>query len=173
MKKKITILFIIFTISLGISVYTMPDLDSHGRWHDRSITDIRSLSAMIDLYRNDFNQLPSQNIGFESLVNNEKNIKYLKKLPIDRWGTKYIYKVSNNIFKIYSAGPDKIDNNGMKDDVILGNKSYDCETYHDCLTAKDYISNTFEVIALVSLFLLLLSFLYISIVFLFKNKERK
>ena len=171
MKIYITILLLTFSVSLGISVFTIPNLDSHGRWYGRSTADIRSLSSIIEKYKNDFDQIPSQDIAFERLVKNEKNIKYLKKLPRDYWGSQYIYKVNNNQFQIYSAGPDKVDDNGMRDDVILGKKNYDCEIYHDCLSIKDYISIIFVYIALASMILFILSLLYVFSIFIRKNKE--
>jgi len=56
---------------------------------------------------------------------------FMVRLPNDRWGNHYIYRQteSQDGFVVYSPGIDAIDQNGEGDDVINGEKKYDCDVY--------------------------------------------
>ena len=78
-------------------------------------TDIRSLAAALDVYRLDNFQYPSSEQGLEALVRRPAGFPeppnynpdgYIKKLPSDPWGSKYVYERRDTNFSLYSLGAD-------------------------------------------------------------------
>ena len=78
-------------------------------------TDLRSLSAALDVYRLDNFQYPSSEQGLEALVTKPSGFPepknwnpegYIKKLPSDPWGSPYIYERTDTNFALHSLGAD-------------------------------------------------------------------
>lgn len=78
-------------------------------------TDIRMLSSALDVYRLDNFQYPSSEQGLEALVQRPSGFPeppnwnpdgYIKKLPSDPWGSKYIYERRDTNYSLYSLGAD-------------------------------------------------------------------
>ena len=79
-------------------------------------TDIRTLSAALDVYRLDNFNYPSSEQGLEALVTRPAGFPepknwnpdgYIKKLPTDRpWGSPYIYERFDSQVSLYSLGAD-------------------------------------------------------------------
>jgi len=78
-------------------------------------TDLRSLSAALDVYRLDNFQYPSSEQGLEALVAKPSGFPepknwnpegYIKKLPSDPWGSPYIYERMDTNFSLHSLGAD-------------------------------------------------------------------
>lgn len=78
-------------------------------------TDLKNLSAALDVYRLDNLQYPSSEQGLEALVSKPsgfpepKNYSpdgYIKKLPTDPWGSPYIYERNDLNFTLFSLGAD-------------------------------------------------------------------
>jgi general secretion pathway protein G len=78
-------------------------------------TDIRTLSAALDVYRLDNFNYPSSEQSLEALVTRPAGFPepknwnpdgYIKKLPTDPWGSPYIYERFDSQVNLYSLGAD-------------------------------------------------------------------
>ena len=78
-------------------------------------TDIRTISAALDVYRLDNFNYPSSEQGLEALVakpagfpepKNWNPDGSVKKLPTDPWGSPYIYERFDSQVNLYSLGAD-------------------------------------------------------------------
>jgi len=96
-----------------------------------AITQMKSLSNALDLYRLDCGVPPATEQGLNALIEKPSGGEvcdrwreggYLRerKIPKDPWGSNYVYKYDGTDFTIYSPGPNKIDEGGTGDDVVLG-----------------------------------------------------
>ena len=68
--------------------------------------DFEAIESALALYKLDNGKYPTQELGFDHLVNGDNASKYLSKIPQDPWGSNYIYKIDNNNIEIISLGPD-------------------------------------------------------------------
>ncbi|MEQ8693316.1 MAG: type II secretion system major pseudopilin GspG [Pseudomonadales bacterium] len=78
--------------------------------------DLRALANALDVYRLDNFQYPSSEQGLEALVEKPSGFPepkawnpdgYIKKLPTDPWGSKYVYeRYDASEFALYSLGAD-------------------------------------------------------------------
>jgi hypothetical protein len=80
--------------------------------------------AALDRYRKEKGTFPTEEQGLRPLVG-----EYFRELPVDPWGSNYIYRLNGAQFVLYSPGLNKIDEGGAGDDIILGPKKYRCEEY--------------------------------------------
>jgi general secretion pathway protein G len=75
-------------------------------------TDIMSLKIALDAFQIDFGRYPTTAEGLNVLVNPPNGSHaYIDKVPIDPWGTPYIYRVpgkNGQDFDLFSCGPDGI-----------------------------------------------------------------
>jgi general secretion pathway protein G len=79
----------------------------------KAITDVKSLSDALEMYKLDIGNYPSNDQGLNALVvntdNNPKWAKpYIAGLPNDPWTHPYIYKFpgDHSEVDVFSAGPD-------------------------------------------------------------------
>jgi general secretion pathway protein G len=80
-------------------------------------TDLRTISTQLDLYKLDNGTYPTTDQGLEALVTkpsghpeprNWKKGGYLKKVPVDPWGSSYVYisPGTHGSFDLFSLGAD-------------------------------------------------------------------
>lgn len=78
-------------------------------------SDLRSIANALDMYRLDNFNYPSSDQGLEALVSKPsgfpepKNYNpdgYIKKIPIDPWGSPYVYERTEGGFNLLSLGAD-------------------------------------------------------------------
>ncbi len=78
--------------------------------------DIQSIGNQLELYRLDNGVYPSSDQGLEALVSQPSGFPepkkwnpdgYLKKIPEDPWGEKYLYFSEDRSMEVYSFGADK------------------------------------------------------------------
>ena len=79
--------------------------------------DFEAIESALALYKLDNGKYPTQELGFDHLVNGENGSKYLSKIPQDPWGSNYIYKIDNNNIEIISLGPDGLLEGPDEDDI--------------------------------------------------------
>ena len=79
--------------------------------------DFEAIESALALYKLDHGNYPSQEQGFDQLVNDDNGSRYLAKIPQDPWGNSYIYKFSENKIEIISSGPNGL-LKGLEDDDI-------------------------------------------------------
>ena len=79
--------------------------------------DFEAIESALALYKLDNGKYPTQELGFDHLINGDNGSKYLSKIPQDPWGENYIYKVDNNVVEIISLGPDGLLDGPEDDDV--------------------------------------------------------
>jgi general secretion pathway protein G len=81
-------------------------------------SDLRSLSNALDMYRLDNFNYPSTDQGLEALVTKPsgfpepKNYNpdgYVKSIPIDPWGTPYVYERTEEGYNLLSFGADGVE----------------------------------------------------------------
>jgi len=91
----------------------------------KTLIDLRSITAGLELYKNDNGKYPENEVGINALiVKVGNNQPYMNKLPSDGWGKPYIYKYPSSLnkehdFDLYSSGENKVDDGGTNDDVYL------------------------------------------------------
>ena len=77
--------------------------------------DLRSIGATLDMYRLDNAHYPSTTQGLAALVDKPEGYPeprnynpegYAKKLPMDPWGSPYVYATNERGFELYSLGAD-------------------------------------------------------------------
>ena len=79
--------------------------------------DFEAIESALALYKLDNGKYPTQELGFDRLVNGDNGSKYLSKIPQDPWGSNYIYKIDNNNIEIISLGPDGLPKGPDEDDI--------------------------------------------------------
>lgn len=79
--------------------------------------DFEAIESALALYKLDNGKYPTQELGFDHLVNGDDGSKYLSKIPQDPWGSNYIYKIDNNNIEIISLGPDGLLEGPDEDDI--------------------------------------------------------
>ena len=94
-------------------------------------TDLRTLSAALDIYRLDNFHYPSSDQGLEALVQAPSGFPeakgwnpdgYIKKLPEDPWGMPYIYENIDGRINLISLGADREEGGeGTNADISLDN----------------------------------------------------
>jgi general secretion pathway protein G len=173
--RKILLSFGLFVASFNFALMSMPYIDRHGYWKYQTITDISMTTKVVELFATENGRIPTQNEGLNALLEKPKddvlhwNGPYIDDMPRDYWGTPYIYKVldlKNKKFVIYSAGPNRKDDEQGFDDVIWAEKKYQCELYADCKTTKDYIyilARALTIITFLAFVWQLLYFLFLKI----------
>ena len=81
-------------------------------------TTVRGLEQNLEMYQLDVGHFPTkQEGGLQALMQAPPNAKrwkgpYIKKLDVDPWGNAYEYEPNGNSVKIWSWGPDSVDNSG-------------------------------------------------------------
>ena len=79
--------------------------------------DFEAIESALALYKLDNGKYPTQELGFDHLINGDNGSKYLSKIPEDPWGSNYIYKMENNVVEIISIGPDGLLDGPEDDDI--------------------------------------------------------
>lgn len=79
--------------------------------------DFEAIESALALYKLDNGKYPTQELGFDHLINGENGSKYLSKIPEDPWGSNYLYKMENNVVEIISIGPDGLLDGPEDDDI--------------------------------------------------------
>ena len=79
--------------------------------------DFEAIESALALYKLDNGKYPTQELGFDHLINGDSGSKYLSKIPEDPWGSNYIYKMENNVVEIISIGPDGLLDGPEDDDI--------------------------------------------------------
>ncbi|MET0065195.1 MAG: type II secretion system major pseudopilin GspG [Candidatus Thiodiazotropha sp.] len=113
---EVMVVVVILSILAAIVVPKIMDRPEQARV-TKAKSDIRALEAALNLYRLDNMLYPTTDQGLEALVNkpndspeprNWKEGGYLDRLPMDPWGSTYMYlnPGSHGSIDIYSAGLD-------------------------------------------------------------------
>ena len=80
--------------------------------------DLRAVANALDMYHLDNHQYPTTDQGLEALVSkpagfpepkNYNSDGYLKKAPVDPWGTPLVYLSTGNKFELRSLGADGVE----------------------------------------------------------------
>lgn len=79
--------------------------------------DFEAIESALALYKLDNGKYPTQELGFDHLINGDNGSKYLSKIPEDPWGSNYIYKMENNVVELISIGPDGLLDGPEDDDI--------------------------------------------------------
>ncbi len=104
-------------------------LHGPGQVIPRTQADIRLLKDVVMFYRLDHHEYPGA-------LNDLVDAEIIHDLHPDRWGSDYVYRVEPDgaDFVIYSSGPNRIDEFGAGDDVVLIGKEYGCPVHYGCPT---------------------------------------
>ena len=111
---EILVVIVILSILGGLAAQTLLSRPDAARVQAAQ-TDLRTLSAALDVYRLDNYRYPSSEQGLEALVQrpsgspeakNWNPSGYLKKLPSDPWGAAYLYENRDGRIELTSLGAD-------------------------------------------------------------------
>ena len=111
---EILVVIVILSILGGLAAQTLLSRPDAARVQAAQ-TDLRTLSAALDVYRLDNYSYPSSDQGLEALVQrpsgspeakNWNPSGYLKKLPSDPWGAAYLYENRDGRIELTSLGAD-------------------------------------------------------------------
>ena len=111
---EILVVIVILSILGGLAAQTLLSRPDAARVQAAQ-TDLRTLSAALDVYRLDNYRYPSSDQGLEALVQrpsgspeakNWNPSGYLKKLPSDPWGAAYLYENRDGRIELTSLGAD-------------------------------------------------------------------
>ena len=111
---EILVVIVILSILGGLAAQTLLSRPDAARVQAAQ-TDLRTLSAALDVYRLDNYRYPSSDQGLEALVQrpsgspeakNWNPSGYLKKLPLDPWGAAYLYENGDGRIELTSLGAD-------------------------------------------------------------------
>ena len=114
---EILVVIVILSILGGLAAQTLLSRPDAARVQAAQ-TDLRTLSAALDVYRLDNYRYPSSDQGLNALVERPggspepKNWNpggYLKKLPDDPWGSPYVYENSDGRIELLSLGADGVE----------------------------------------------------------------
>lgn len=169
MKKYYRYCLVLLFVSFIVAQWTMPQL--HGSGYSRAETKWRlaSLSQSLQMFKLDNHRYPSTSEGLAILVSLPQDSQlpgwrqYMREAPKDIWGRPFVCSMDatgNDHFTVHSMGPDGKDEKGGGDDVVLWEKEYPCEPYHECLEeAKDctfYFSAVLFLLSVVALVVLII-----------------
>ena len=118
----------------------------------KAITDIQYIKTAIMLYKFDHHNYPRNITELVNATGKVSGEHYLKKYPVDPWGTIYKYKLGldNKEYSVYSIGKNGTDNMGKLDDV---SSSSACDaTSYRLNTAINYFIIIISIIILGTLF---------------------
>ena len=114
---EILVVIVILSILGGLAAQTLLSRPDAARVQAAQ-TDLRTLSAALDVYRLDNYRYPSSDQGLEALVEEPSGAPevrnwnpsgYLKKLPMDPWGSAYLYENRDGRIELISLGADGVE----------------------------------------------------------------
>lgn len=118
MNKKITVAFLTLCITANLNADGFLDFLTSKNDNAKaklSCINMNMLSSSLQMFRLDNNTYPTTEEGLESLIANPDNKKYtayangayLKQIPLDGWGSAFIYANIDGKVEITSYGADK------------------------------------------------------------------
>jgi general secretion pathway protein G len=124
---EIMIVVTIIAILMGAAIYKLGGNVEYARAQAVS-TDIQSIGTQLRLYESMNGFFPTTEQGLQALVTQpegeprpERWYQLFKELPLDPWHKPYIYRspgiMNPNGYDLYSAGPNRTDDNGSGDDI--------------------------------------------------------
>ncbi len=123
---EIMIVVTIIALLLGTAIYKLGGNVEYAR-HTRIQADIQGISTQLKLYESMNGFYPPTEQGLQALVTQATTeprpsrwYQLYKEMPKDPWQNPYIYRCPGirnpESFDLYSAGPNRIDDNGGGDD---------------------------------------------------------
>jgi len=116
-KKAFSLMeLMVVIIILGLlASFVLPSLSGKSEEAKEKLVcvQMKSISQALKMYKIDNSTYPTTEEGLQLLV--EKKYFEDNKLPLDSWGSKYIYTADENSFEIISLGADKKE--GGKNDI--------------------------------------------------------
>lgn len=127
---EIMVVVIVLAIMAGLIVPKFTGVTEDAT-ASRVKADLVRLENSIETYKITAGEYPSNDLGFDALVNPPEGVKVnmtLKKLPLDPWETPYEYELSEDgkTFDIWSYGSDKQEGGeGAAKDIHLDESNQD------------------------------------------------
>ena len=123
---EIMIVVTIIALLLGTAIYKLGGNVEYAR-HTRIQADIQGIGTQLRLYESMNGFYPTTEQGLQALVTQATTeprpsrwYQLYKELPTDPWQSPYIYRCPGikhpESYDLYSAGPNRIDDNGSGDD---------------------------------------------------------
>lgn len=123
---EIMIVVTIIALLLGTAIYKLGGNVEYAR-HTRIQADIQGISTQLKLYESMNGFYPPTEQGLQALVTQATTeprpsrwYQLYKEMPKDPWQNPYVYRCPGirnpESFDLYSAGPNRIDDNGGGDD---------------------------------------------------------
>lgn len=121
MKSKQWIVIGLCVVAVAVGIFVIAgslELDSGpGFKITRAESDIRAIQTANDLFHSREHRYPTNSEGLGALVP-----AFLPSVPKDPWGSAYIYRQDGTgVPNVYSSGPNRRDERGGGDDVIVQN----------------------------------------------------
>ena len=119
LKKAFSLMeLMVVIIILGLlASFVLPSLTGKGEEAKQKLACIqmKSVSTSLKMYKIDNSSYPTTEEGLKHLAS--KDYFEDKKLPLDPWGSEYIYSINEESFEILSLGADKKE--GGSDDIYF------------------------------------------------------
>ncbi len=123
---EIMIVVTIIALLLGTAIYKLGGNVEYAR-HTRIQADVQGISTQLKLYESMNGFYPPTEQGLQALVTQATTeprpsrwYQLYKEMPKDPWQNPYVYRCPGirnpESFDLYSAGPNRIDDNGGGDD---------------------------------------------------------
>ena len=117
--ELMVVVSIIAILATTVGVFVLGAMDEGDQ--AKAKAEIRTLMTAVEMYRMKYKEYPST---LDALISNPKGIKFLdqERIPVDPWGSPYVYTASGREFTIVSLGADKRQGgSGYEADVTSSN----------------------------------------------------
>jgi general secretion pathway protein G len=124
--RTMTVFIIIVSVILGVLMHLrgITLVDSK---EVRAQQELLLIKTALLLFREKNGRLPTEEEGLQVLIDQSPNGKYFVNDHIltDPWGHSVVYQVSpkGDVFKLYSLGPNGIDEGNQEDNIIVTNQA--------------------------------------------------
>lgn len=135
-------------VALEVGSPTVADGPGSGNQLRTAQADLRILHKLVLLHRQTHKALPKSLIELGGT-----------RVLLDPWGQPYAFErvAAGDGFMVYSIGRDGTAQAGAGDDVVIGDKNYDCKAYNlTCSPSPSYIAKALCVVSILAVAVALL-----------------
>ncbi len=118
LRKGMTLIEIMIVVTLMVAIMGLVGFNVIGAADKANAglaeTQLKSLKSNCEAYRLYYKKFPE---SLDALVNTPDNKSIIDEVPEDPWGGEYVFEKNGNKIKIYSPGPDGLED--TEDDIVV------------------------------------------------------